>query len=142
MKSTIIALFLLVAGSTMSFAQCDKKVNLTASKTEYLDASGTVQRAEDEQTVIDISKSDIVVVADNGNQTMKGAIKTTSCNWTTPFKEGKMVITTTLSNDNGDQKNFTITIEGKDGKLTLLAVNKDEPDKMIRLTLDKFEEKN
>ena len=142
MKSTLLALFLLVAGSTMSFAQCDKKVNLTASKTEHLDSSGAVLGSEDEQTVIDISKSDITVVADNGNQTMKGVIKTVSCNWTTPYKEGKMVITTTLSNDNGDHKDFTITIEGKDGKLTLLAVNKDEPDKMIRLILDKFEEKN
>ncbi|MDB5134444.1 MAG: hypothetical protein JWP37_1047 [Mucilaginibacter sp.] len=142
MKSTILALFLLAAGSTVSFAQCDKKVNLIASKTEYLDTNGIVERTEAEQTVIDISKSDITVIADNGNQKMTGAIKSNTCDWKVPYKEGKMTITTTLSSENGDQKDFTITIEGKDGKVFLFAESKQMPDKKLRLTLDKFEEKN
>ena len=50
MKTILIALFLLVAGSTMSFAQCDKKVSLASAKTEHLDASGQLKHAEDEKT--------------------------------------------------------------------------------------------
>lgn len=141
MKSIIVALFLLVAGSTMSLAQCGKKITLTSSKTEHLDGTGTLQNTEDEQIVIDISKSDITVLAENGNQKMNGPIKSNVCEWKIPYKEGKMVITTTLSNDNGEQKDFTITIEGKDGKVTLLAESPDTPDRKIRLALDKFEEK-
>jgi major membrane immunogen (membrane-anchored lipoprotein) len=142
MKTVLLALFLLIAGSSLCLAQCDKKVNIAASKTEYLNATGAVERSEDEQTSIEINKSDITVITDNGNHKMTGTIKTNACNWTTPFKEGKTTITTTLSDDNGDSKDFTITIEGKEGKITLLAVNKDMPDKKIRLALDKFEEKN
>jgi hypothetical protein len=35
----------------------------------------------------------------------------------------------------------TITIEGKEGKLTLLAEVDDDPNHKIRVTIDKFEEK-
>jgi len=37
MKSILIAVFLLAAGSTVCLAQCDKKVSFTAAKTEHLD---------------------------------------------------------------------------------------------------------
>lgn len=142
MKSIILALFLLVAGSSMSFAQCDKKVSLSSSRTQHLDAAGTLQETVDEQTTIEMSKSEITVITDNGNQKMTGMVKLNMCDWKIPFKEGKTVLSTTLSHDNGESKDFTLTIEGKDGKVTLLAESKDMPDRKIRLDLDKFEEKN
>ena len=46
-----------------------------------------------------------------------------------------------LSDPTGDAKDVTITIEGKDGKVTLLAEVDEMPDHKIKLTLDKFEEK-
>ena len=143
MKSIIIALLLLVACSTMSFAQCDKKITLSSSKTEHLDGSGVSQNTEDERVVIDITKSDITVLAENGNHKMTGKIKSLNCNWKVPFKEGKTVLSTTLNDDSGDDgKDFTITIEGKDGKVTLLAESPQMPDRKIKLALEKFEEKN
>jgi hypothetical protein len=142
MKSTLLALFLLVAGSTVSLAQCDKKVSLSSSKTQHLDASGALQETVDEQTTIELSKSDIVVVTDNGNQKMTGAVKINTCDWKVPFKDGKTILNTTLNNDNGDSKDFTLTIEGKDGKITLLAESPSMPDRKIRLDIEKFEEKN
>jgi hypothetical protein len=58
-----------------------------------------------------------------------------------PFKEGKTVITTTLKDDSGNEpKDFTITIEGKDGKVTLLAESPSMPDRKIKLDIEKFEE--
>jgi hypothetical protein len=142
MKSFFIALLLLAAGSTLSFAQCDKKVNLSSSKTQHLDGQGTLQETVDEQTSIEINKSDITVITDNGNQKMTGICKFDVCDWKVPFKDGKTVFNTTLNGDNGDSKNFTITIEGKNGKITLLAESKDMPDRKIRLDIEKFEEKN
>lgn len=143
MKSIITALFLLAAGSTMCFAQCDKKVSITSSRSEQLDNSGQVQGTRDEKTTVDISKTDVNVsiVGDEGEQKLTGKVKSKTCDWKTPFKEGKLVVTTTL-NDNGNDKDFTITIEGKDGKITLVAESPQMPDRKIRLVVDKFEEKN
>lgn len=143
MKSTLLALLLLVAGSSVCLAQCDKKLSLTSSKTDHLDASGNLERAVDEQTVIEINKSNISVVidGDNGKQTMTGVIKSNTCNWKTPFKEGKTTINTTLNREGGGgEKDFILTIEGKDGKVTLLVEKVETPDKKLRLPLDKFEE--
>lgn len=144
MKSTFLALILLVAGSTVSLAQCDKKVSLHSSKTQHLDASSKLQEETDEQTTVEFDKSDISVLItnDNGDQKMAGKIKSYTCNWTIPFKEGKTVITTALNDGNGDgERDFTITIEGKDGKTTLLAESPALPDRKIKLDLEKFEEK-
>ena len=145
MKSTFIALFLLAAGSTVSFAQCDKKVVLHASKSEQLDGSGAVQGTRDEQTTLEIAKTGVTVSisGNDGDQKLTGDIKSNTCNWKVPFKEGKTVITTTLKDDSGNApKDFTITIEGKDGKVTLLAESPSMPDRKIKLDIEKFEEKN
>jgi hypothetical protein len=145
MKSTILALLLLVAGSTMSLAQCDKKVVLHASKSEQLDGSGAVQGTKDEQTTLEIDKTGVTVSisGNEGDQKLTGAIKSNTCNWKVPFKEGKTVITTTLKDDSGnDPKDFTITIEGKEGKVTLIAESPSMPDRKIKLYIEKFEEKN
>ena len=144
MRSTLIALFLLVAGSTMSFAQCDKKVSLHSSKTQHLDGSGTLQDTRDEQTTIEISKTGVTVSisGDNGDQKLAGDIKSNTCDWKVPFKEGKTIVATTLKGDDGDSKDFTITIEGKDGKVTLLAESPTMPDRKIKLDIEKFEEIN
>ncbi|MBB6113014.1 hypothetical protein [Mucilaginibacter lappiensis] len=142
MKSTIIALLLLLAGSTVCLAQCDKKLRLVTSKTEHLDASGNLERTEDEQTVIEIIDKKISVNIENGKQTLTGTIKSNTCNWTTPFKEGKSVINTTISDEDGNgEKEYTLTIEGKDGKVTLTAESPQMPDHKLRFVLDKFEEK-
>ena len=142
MKSTLFTLFLLIAGSAVCFAQCDKNLHLTSSNTEHLDSGNNLERTADEQTVIEITKSNISVVIDDGKQTLTGVIKSNICDWKTPFKEGKTVINTTISNENGDgEKDYTLTIEGKDGKITLIAESVQDPDKKLRLPLDKFEEK-
>lgn len=144
MRSTLIALFLLVAGSTVSFAQCDKKVSLTSSKTQHFDASGTPKHAEDEKTVIEFNKSDITVsiAKDNGDEKLTGTVKSNICNWKVPFKEGKTTLNIALTNGGGESRDYTVTIEGKDGKVALWAESKDEPDDKIKLDIEIFEEKN
>jgi len=76
-----------------------------------------------------------------GDNTMTGTIDSISCDWKTPYKEGKTVIKTVLSGENGRTMNGTITIEGKDGKLLLMAEFEEMPETKIRVMLDKFEEK-
>ena len=142
MKSTIIALLLLLTGSTLCLAQCDKKLNLVTSKTEHLDGSNNLERAVDEQTVIEIIDKNISVNIEDGKKVLKGTIKSNTCDWKTPFKEGKSVISTTIGDeDGGGEKDYVLTIEGKDGKVTLLAESVQDPDRKLRFVLDKFEEK-
>jgi hypothetical protein len=141
MKTITLMLALLIAGSTVSFAQCDQKVMLTTSKTDHLDASGAVTRTVDEKAVVTISKTELAINV-NDEHKMTGAIKSNTCNWTVPFKEGKTVIKATLGDDQGNSKNVTITITGKDGKVTLLFESEDEPDDKIRVGIDKFTASN
>ena len=130
--------FLLLSVGT-GFAQCDKNVVLTCSKTEYLNAEGAVQRTVEEESVIKISKSE-VTIAPSGHAKMTGSVTSTACEWKQPFKAGKTTLEATFKNDNGATSNATITIEGKDGKITCLMKDKERPDRIIRVTVNKFEE--
>jgi hypothetical protein len=144
MKQLFFTLLLLAAGSTITMAQCDKKVSLTSSKTQHLDASGTLKHADDEKTVVEFSKTDIMVSVTHadGENKMSGTVNSNTRNWKIPFKEGKTTMSVTLKNENGESRDFTVTVEGKDGKVTLFAESKDEPEDKIKLDADKFEEKN
>ncbi|MEO6979465.1 MAG: hypothetical protein ABI113_13835, partial [Mucilaginibacter sp.] len=104
-----------------------------------LDESDAITRTDDETAVIDISKT-AVDVSINGEHKITAAIKSNTCNWTTPFKDGKTVIKATADR-NGQYQNFTITIEGKDGKVTLLFEREDKPGDKIKVAIDKFTEK-
>lgn len=140
MKKIIFILLVLVC-STTGFAQCDKILVLTSSKTDFLDASGTLKKSEEENTVIEIAKTEMTITPGGEENKMSGPVKSVVCNWKTAFKEGKTVIKAILTDRSGDAKDVTITIEGKDGKVTLLAEVDEMPDHKIKVTLDKFEEK-
>ena len=113
-----------------------------SSKTEHLDASGKLKHADDEKTVVEFNQSDITVTIthDGGDEKLSGKIKSNICSWQAPFKVGKTLLNVTLSKDDGQSRDFAITVEGKDGKLTLWAESPDEPDDKIQLPIDKFEE--
>ena len=139
MKKTLMAL-LLGAASLPVFAQCDKKVVLTSSKTEHLKADSTIDRSEDEKTVLEFDKTNITVIPGSEEHKLTGTIKSYTCDWSVPFKEGKTVLKATLADDH-ESHDVTITISGKGGKISLLAEVDDMTDKKIRLVVDSFEEK-
>ena len=140
MKKSFL-MFLVLCAGIISYAQCDKKLILNSSKTEYLDSTKTVTRTVDENSVIEVTNTELIITPGGTDNQMRGPIKSTSCNWKIPFKEGKTVIKASLTDPGGDSKNVTITIEGKAGKLILLAELDDEPNKKIKVAIDKFEEK-
>jgi hypothetical protein len=135
MKKQILALLLVAAGFS-SYAQCEKKSVLTSSTTEYLTSTGEVRRVKEEITTIEFDSKTITIAP--GDHVMDGTINSITCDWKTPYKEGKTVIKSTIAM--GDQSmDVVITIEGKDGKIILLF--EENADKRIRVTADKFEEK-
>lgn len=137
MKKQILILLLVVIAGTSSYAQCDKKSILASSSTEYLTNTGEVRKTVEEPTTIEFDSKTIILSP--GDHTMEGTVSVVSCDWKTPYKDGKTVFKASLAAEPGQTMDVTITIEGKDGKLTLLF--EESADKRIRVTLDKFEEK-
>lgn len=126
----------------MSYSQCDKNTVITSSKTEYLDAKDSVQHTETERTVIEISKTEIIITPnDDKARINRGKINSITCNWTNPFKEGKTIIKAVFVNQAGDTKHGTITIEGKQGKVVFLLQADENPEFKIKVVADQFEER-
>ena len=143
MKKIILPLFLMLSAASAAFAQCDKKMVLTSSKTEYLNGSYEVQETKDEKIVVEYGKSDITIINDdNQDEKLTGTVSSYTCDWKTPLKAGKTILKAVLVDKSGDVKKVTITIEGKDGKVTFLGEMDDDPGRKIRVTADKFEEKS
>lgn len=140
MKQIIFFLVVIACGK-LSFAQCGKKTVLSSSQTEYLDSNNNLQRTEVEKSVVEINKSEVIIIPGNEDHKMIGIIKSDSCNWKTPFKEGKSIIKATFSRDGQETMDATITIEGKNEKIIILFEIAKDPNKKIRVTADKFEEK-
>ena len=143
MTKTLMAAILLCAASLSTKAQCDKKLVLISSKTEHLGADSSVQRSVDEKSVVEFDKTNFnVTVGSEGAEEhkMTGTVKSYTCDWKVPFKEGRTVLKVSLADDH-EAHDVTITIGAKAGKISLLAEVDDSPDKKIRLVVDSFEEK-
>ncbi|HKZ67316.1 MAG TPA: hypothetical protein VJ111_13210 [Chitinophagaceae bacterium] len=142
MKQISLALLVLVcctALTTSTLAQCDKTIVVTSSKTEYLDIAGAIKKVIGEKTVIEITQTSITISPES-DHTMTGAILSVNCTWKMAFREGKSEFKT-IFKENDESKPITITLEGKDGKISFLAVFDDAPDKRIRVWADSFGEK-
>lgn len=136
----LLALGVLALGITLGHAQCDKTVVLTGSKTEYLNAQGELQRTVDEQSTLTFTKTEVTRHEPGKDEPeLQGKITSVTCDWKVPFKEGKTVIKATLQ-EGGREEAATFTIEGKDGKITLLAQIDSQPDKQIRMAAESFTE--
>src|SRR5690349_1171127 len=92
---------LLLAVTHIAYSQCDKKVLLTASKTDHLGADSSVQRSVDENTTIEFDHATITVAAGD-NPKMTGKVNSITCNWSTPYKVGRTQLKVTLTNPQGE----------------------------------------
>src|SRR5580698_7619468 len=87
MKQLLLAAGLLTA-ATVGYGQCEKKTVLTASKTDHLAADSSVERSDDGVVTIEFDKTTFNVNPPN-EEPMNGKVDSVSCNWSTPYKEGK-----------------------------------------------------
>jgi hypothetical protein len=140
LKAIIGACALLLLSNSVSFAQCDKNLVLTSSKTEYLDGQNVLQRSVEENSTVLIDDSKVTITPGCGDRKMVGVISSNDCAWKEPFKEGKSTIKAVFAEDNGEKRNVTLTIEGKEGKVTLLMEIKETPDRKIRIPINEFKE--
>lgn len=133
---TLSVAFLSVLFTQAAFAQCDKTSTLTSSETNYLDNEGNITRTIEQDVVIIITPTDITIQPGDDAK-MAGKISSKTCDWKVPYKEGKMVIKSTIANDQGE-KHVTVTIEGKAGKITLTFEAEEMKDRKIQVVADKF----
>ncbi|HWV29003.1 MAG TPA: hypothetical protein VN038_05100 [Dyadobacter sp.] len=141
MKNLLLLLVLLLFVQFRSFAQCSEEVILSASKTEYLNASDVLQRTVDESSTIEISKTRVVIKPGNADQVMSGAITSDTCNWKSPYTEGLTVIHALFDDSSAEPRHVTLKLEGASGKITLLMEIQEMPDRKIRVSIDKFTKK-
>ena len=139
MKKLILGLLLVIGAGISTYAQCGKRVIIISSVTEHIKA-GEVERTKDETSTIEFDSKEIHI-APGDDAPITGTIKSTTCEWKTPFKEGKSVVKAIVTDPGGQTFNITITIEGKEGKISFLLEIEEQPDRKIRLLVDKFEEK-
>jgi len=141
MKNLLFLLVLLLFVQLCGFAQCSEEVILSASKTEYLNGSGVLQRTVDESSTIEISKTRVVIKPGNADQVMSGAITSDTCNWKSPYTEGLTVIHALFDDSSAEPRHVTLKLEGASGKITLLMEIQEMPDRKIRVNIDKFAKK-
>jgi hypothetical protein len=125
----------------VSYAQCHEELMLQASKTEYLNAAGVLERSVDESSTIEIGKTKVVIKPGNADQVMTGTITSDTCNWKSPYTEGLTVIEAVFDDPSAEQRHATIRLEGVGGKVTMLMEVKEMPERKIRVTIDKFGKK-
>jgi hypothetical protein len=138
MEKQISLLLLAVVTSIFSYGQCDKKIMLYGSSFEMLSASDEV-KLKDERSISIVYDSKLILFTP-GDITMEGTVNSITCEWKTPFKEGKTVIMSTITRANGTSVNGTLTIEGKNGRNILIAEFEGSDYPKLRLILEKFEE--
>jgi hypothetical protein len=143
MKKALLFVTALMGIGMASHAQCteNKTSRFSSSKTEYLNESNAVENSRDEKTTVEFKNKDIsILIKGEEEQKMTGTIKSATCDWSSPYKVGKSVYKATIVDQSGDVKNATITIEGKDDKLTFVVEVEEMPGRKIRLVADKYEE--
>jgi hypothetical protein len=141
MKKIILILFVLGMFSKWSSAQCEKKIVWTSVKEEFTDGNGNVQHTDADSVIVQTTKTDVYFNHNNEDE-MKGDIKEMSCNWSEPFKNAKTIIKSQLTEGHGDTHDAVITIEGKDGQITITLELNDKPDMKIKIYANKYEEKS
>ncbi len=92
------------------------------------------EQTKEVKVMMEISKTDVkVTFNDDEHSVLSGPVKESKCNWKIPFKNGESVIKTNLSDVSGDLKHATITIDGKDGTITIVVEAEERPNQKIRL---------
>ncbi|WP_276481876.1 hypothetical protein [Paraflavitalea pollutisoli] len=142
MKKFLSVLFvaLLLAGA--SFAQCDKHVVYSSEKQEFIGTDGQVEDIKTDALTLEFSQGKIVLNAPGKGDALTGIIKETDCQWKTLYKEGKAVYKLDFQKPQSDETSGgSITIEAKDGVLTILVEIAKMEGRKVKLIVSKYEEK-
>lgn len=141
MKQLLLSLAVLFSISAGVKAQCPVNVKYTAAKMEILDSTMTLQDSKDIVTVFETSEKGFTGTQEgNEDDQLHGALKSAKCDWKEAYVNGKIVMICDITDAHETVENATVTIEAKDGKITIILHAKEYPNRIIRLPVDKYEE--
>ena len=142
MKQLLLLLALTGAFITNGRAQCLTHVKYYASKMEVLDSTLTLQDTREEPFTIETRADGFAGIRENEvADSLHGVLKNLTCNWTEPFKNGKITMRCDVHSQNGDDlSDATIIIEAVEGKINITLRAKERPERVLRLVIDKYEE--
>ena len=121
-----------------SNAQCDGTTKWTCNKQTFIDASGNTVMEKDEMATVTSSDKAVTIKPEGNDDFMEGNVSDYKCNWSEPGKNGKPVFKSEVTDNSGKIRHATITIEAKDGKITILLEAEEESNKIL-LTVEKYE---
>jgi len=141
MKQLLLLLALTGAFITKGRTQCLTHVKYYASKMEVLDTTLTLLDTKEEPLTFETRADGFTGIRENEvADSLHGTLKTLTCDWKEPFKDGKITMICDVHGGPEDLSNATIIIEAVEGKLTIQLRAKERPEKVIRLVVDKYEE--
>jgi hypothetical protein len=141
MRHVVLALFLLVFTTITTHAQCDKKVTWHASKAEIIGADSQVLKTKEGTITITTTKTNInIEIVEDPGGTLTGVVRETACTWQEAFKNGKTVYKVDMARQTGETSDASVTVEAKDGKISILVIIGKMEGRMIRVWVDKYEE--
>lgn len=139
MQYIILALSLLLL-SSLTHAQCGKKVTWYVSKVESIDANGGVVRTIEDEMVVVAGKEEILFQQPSDERhNMRASIKEVTCTWEQPYKKGKTVYKVEFVREDGETSSGTISIEATDGNI-IANVYIEKANERGRLTISKYKE--
>lgn len=142
-KNIFFAIALSGCGLGIKAQREDTKLRYISKKTENLDSTRKLTDTKDETVTVEVTKTGISIMpANHPSEALTGNFSHVSCIWKDAFTSGKTIIHAILSDPHGDPKDATITIEGSDGKITILLEAEEFPNSKLRLLVDKHEELN
>jgi hypothetical protein len=103
-------------------AQCGKSISWTAPKTIYINGTGAIQNIQEGEVAIETSDKHITITFKTdggGTDIVEGELDSLICAWKDPFINGTTSFKSVMAKSNGETKNTTVTIIGKEGKITM-----------------------
>lgn len=120
---------------------CDKKVVYHSERQEFLDTDGQVVDSKSDVVDIEVSKEGISVSVNDKGVQLTATIKEVTCEWKTPYQEGKATYTATFAKGNGEASDGTATVEAKEGKITVVFSIAAMDGKKLRAVISSYNEK-
>jgi len=121
--------------------QCLTRVKYSASKMEILDTAMNVLETKEESLTFETNPKGFTGIrVEDESDSLHGVLKSLTCDWKEPFKNGKITMVCDVQGKDHDMQDANITIDAEDGKIIILVRAKEQPDKIIRLVVDKYEE--
>jgi len=142
MKKIIVAGIALLAISVSASAQCGKKVNWIASGFDMVDSSGNISKTKTAAVLIEQTPETIRFSYDGDpNSVMEGPVQNVVCNWKEAYKAGKTTFTADMVDPRGESKHAKFVIEAVDGKIVITGAADERPNQILRIKVDRYEEK-